>query len=195
MLKRLRGTPIVRHDVAWQMTYGKSAPYEVVSTSVLDAEAIARLRRFARFWDLVSNSGNFIESGPLLWKGLSPFEGFTPSPNGSMRGSNAAGASHSRNWRKGSLATWSKSAATILKRLPIRSGATTVAAAEPIARLSCEHSSSRSQDRAHRPSPPRSAARCGTSIQINCSAARRSALQSVSFFTNWLNGFSTSGRP
>lgn len=77
MLKRLRGTPIVRHDSAWQMTYGRSAPYEVVSTSVLEADMIARLRRFARFWDLVSNSGNFIESGPLLWEGLSPFEGFS----------------------------------------------------------------------------------------------------------------------
>jgi hypothetical protein len=26
-----------------------------------------RLRRFARYWDLVGNSGNFVESTPLIW--------------------------------------------------------------------------------------------------------------------------------
>ena len=26
-----------------------------------------RLRRFARYWDLVANSGNFVETTPLLW--------------------------------------------------------------------------------------------------------------------------------
>ena len=76
MLKRLRGTPIVRHDADWQMVYSPFAPYEVLSTRSIDAEAMAALRRFARFWDLVANSGNFAESGPLLWQGRSPFDGF-----------------------------------------------------------------------------------------------------------------------
>jgi hypothetical protein len=32
------------------------------------------MRRFARFWDLTANSGNFVESVPLLWsKDQSPF--------------------------------------------------------------------------------------------------------------------------
>jgi hypothetical protein len=26
-----------------------------------------RLRRFARYWDLVGNSGNFVETAPLIW--------------------------------------------------------------------------------------------------------------------------------
>jgi hypothetical protein len=35
------------------------------------------LRRFARHWDLVGNSGNFIETTPLLWSGgASPFAAF-----------------------------------------------------------------------------------------------------------------------
>ncbi len=76
MLKRLRGTPIVRHDAAWQMAYSPAAPYEVLSTRLIDAEATAALRRLARFWDLVANSGNFAESAPLLWDGGSPFDGF-----------------------------------------------------------------------------------------------------------------------
>jgi hypothetical protein len=76
MLKRLRGTPIVRHDAAWQMVYSPFAPYEILSTRLIDAEAMAALRRFARFWDLVANSGNFAESAALLWEGRSPFDGF-----------------------------------------------------------------------------------------------------------------------
>ena len=36
-----------------------------------------RMRRFARFWDLVANSGNFLESAPLIWAGsASPFKCF-----------------------------------------------------------------------------------------------------------------------
>jgi radical SAM superfamily enzyme YgiQ (UPF0313 family) len=76
MLKRLRGTPIVRHDAAWQMAYSPVAPYEILSTRLIDAEAMGALRRFARFWDLVANSGNFAESAPLLWHERSPFDGF-----------------------------------------------------------------------------------------------------------------------
>jgi radical SAM superfamily enzyme YgiQ (UPF0313 family) len=76
MLKRLRGTPIVRHDTAWQMVYNASAPYEIISTRLIDPESMASLRRFARFWDLVVNSGNFHESAPLLWEVRSPFAGF-----------------------------------------------------------------------------------------------------------------------
>ena len=32
MLKRLRGTPIVRHDAEWGMVYSPHAPYEVLQT-------------------------------------------------------------------------------------------------------------------------------------------------------------------
>ena len=50
--------------------------YEILSNRLLDADTIARLARFARFWDLVANSGNFVESAPLLWRDRSPFAGF-----------------------------------------------------------------------------------------------------------------------
>ena len=77
ILKRLRGTPIVRHDQTWQMVYGAHPPYEILRNSVLDFPAVQRLRRFARCWDLVGNSGNFIETTPLLWNGgESPFAAF-----------------------------------------------------------------------------------------------------------------------
>jgi hypothetical protein len=36
-----------------------------------------RLRRFARYWDLVGNSGNFVETTPLMWAAnASPFHAF-----------------------------------------------------------------------------------------------------------------------
>lgn len=73
ILKRLRGTPIIRHDSAEQMIYSPAAPYEVLSTRVLTAADLGRLRRFARVWDLLGNSGNFVETLPLLWRDESPF--------------------------------------------------------------------------------------------------------------------------
>ncbi len=76
MLKRLRGTPIIRHDVEWAMRYSPRAPYEILSNRLIDEPTMARLARFARFWDLVANSGNFLESTPNLWRVGSPFECF-----------------------------------------------------------------------------------------------------------------------
>jgi radical SAM superfamily enzyme YgiQ (UPF0313 family) len=74
ILKRLRGTPIVRHDKEWQMVYNANPPYEILQNKLLDFATMQRLRRFAKYWDLVGNSGNFLETTPLLWSdGASPF--------------------------------------------------------------------------------------------------------------------------
>jgi radical SAM superfamily enzyme YgiQ (UPF0313 family) len=66
ILKRLRGTPITRHDAQWQMAYSAHPPYEILSNRLLNFEQIHRLRRFARHWDMIGNSGNFIHSMPLI---------------------------------------------------------------------------------------------------------------------------------
>ncbi|MFO1477077.1 MAG: DUF4080 domain-containing protein [Verrucomicrobiota bacterium] len=77
ILKRLRGTPIVRHDAEWRMVYNPEPPYEILQNSLLDFRQVQRLRRFARYWDLVGNSGNFLETTPRLWQqGASPFQRF-----------------------------------------------------------------------------------------------------------------------
>jgi hypothetical protein len=76
MLKRLRGTPIVRHDQEWGMVYSPNPPYEILQTSSIDFPTMQRLRRFSRYWDLAGNSGNFLESAPLIWKDGSPFARF-----------------------------------------------------------------------------------------------------------------------
>ena len=76
ILKRLRGAPIARHDSEWQMVYNPYPPYEILQHRLLDFGAMQQLRRFARFWDLISNSGNFVETTPLVWSGTTPFTGF-----------------------------------------------------------------------------------------------------------------------
>lgn len=76
ILKRLRGTPIIRHDVEWQMVYSPDAPYEILSTKLIDFATMCRLRRFARYWDLLANSGRFINTMPLLLEVGSPFANF-----------------------------------------------------------------------------------------------------------------------
>jgi radical SAM superfamily enzyme YgiQ (UPF0313 family) len=77
ILKRLRGTPIVRHDTEWGMVYGEHPPYEILQTKLIDFASMQKMRRFARFWDLIGNSGNFISTIPLLWQdGKSPFAEF-----------------------------------------------------------------------------------------------------------------------
>ncbi len=78
ILKRLRGTPIVRHDEEWEMVYSSAPPYELLRNKSLSFAEMQKLRRFARHWDLLLNSGNFAESAPLLWgNALSPFQAFS----------------------------------------------------------------------------------------------------------------------
>jgi radical SAM superfamily enzyme YgiQ (UPF0313 family) len=84
LLKRLRGTPIVRHDAAWGMRYNPHPPYEVLQTQLIDFATMQRLRRFARYWDLVANSGNFLETTPRLWNERNAHAA-TPSPLGGER--------------------------------------------------------------------------------------------------------------
>ena len=77
ILKRLRGTPIVRHDAEFAMVYSPHPPYEILQNKLIGFEAMQRIRRFARFWDLIANSGNFAETTLLLWDGgASPFASF-----------------------------------------------------------------------------------------------------------------------
>ncbi len=66
MLKRLKGTPIARHDREWEMVYQEHAPFQVLSTRALSFAQTQLMDRFARFWDLYANSGNFYHTMRLL---------------------------------------------------------------------------------------------------------------------------------
>ncbi len=77
ILKRLRGTPIVRHDEEWGMRYNPLPPYDILENRLLSFADVQRLRRFARYWDLLANSGRFVTTLPFLWRGdRSPFWSF-----------------------------------------------------------------------------------------------------------------------
>lgn len=76
ILKRLRGTTLDRHEEEWGMVYSPDPPYEVLQTGSVDFANMQRMKRFARYWDLVANSGNFVRTAPLLWADGSPFEAF-----------------------------------------------------------------------------------------------------------------------
>jgi hypothetical protein len=68
ILKKLRGAPIVRHDIEWQMVYNTSPPYDILQTSTLSAMELQQIRRFARYWDIIVNNGRFPHSSPLIWQ-------------------------------------------------------------------------------------------------------------------------------
>ncbi len=75
ILKRLRGTPIIRHSDQCHMRYSPHAPYNILATDKLDFATMQRLSRFARFWDMVANSGRFKHTLPLIL-GDTPFNNF-----------------------------------------------------------------------------------------------------------------------
>lgn len=75
VLKRLRGSPIGRHSDAYRMRYNPTAPYNVLSTDRIDFPTMQRLNRFARYWEMIANSGRFPQTLPLLL-GERPFERF-----------------------------------------------------------------------------------------------------------------------
>jgi radical SAM superfamily enzyme YgiQ (UPF0313 family) len=75
ILKRLRGTPILRHDQEYAMLYSDSPPYEVLSTSAIPFAKMMEMKRFARFWEAVANRGRFPRILPILL-GETPFQRF-----------------------------------------------------------------------------------------------------------------------
>lgn len=75
ILKRLRGAPIDRHSAAFDLRFSPDPPYNILSTDRIDFPTMQRLSRFARYWDLIANSGRFARTLPLLL-GESPFARF-----------------------------------------------------------------------------------------------------------------------
>ena len=76
ILKKLSGTYIKRHDEAFAMVYSDIPPYDILKNSELSFNDIQIMKRFARFWDLTYNSGNFKKSLPLLWQDASVYKNF-----------------------------------------------------------------------------------------------------------------------
>jgi radical SAM superfamily enzyme YgiQ (UPF0313 family) len=59
ILKRLKGTPIIRHDREWEMVYDNRPPFQILQNKTMSAEVLSKFQKFSKYWDLISNSGNF----------------------------------------------------------------------------------------------------------------------------------------
>ena len=66
ILKRLRGTPIIRHTNEFHMVFDAHPPYTILATKDIDFATMQRLVRFARYWDLIANSGRFSHTLKLI---------------------------------------------------------------------------------------------------------------------------------
>ncbi|MGN7611265.1 DUF4080 domain-containing protein [Magnetococcales bacterium HHB-1] len=81
ILKRLRGTPIIRHDDTFQMIYNPEPPYDLLANRDLPFHQMQKLKRFARYWDLIGNSGRFNHTLDYLYHHSSPFHSFLSLSN------------------------------------------------------------------------------------------------------------------
>jgi hypothetical protein len=75
ILKRLRGAPLNRHTEEFDMRYNPLPPYSILSNRDVSFDDLQRVTRFARYWDMIGNSGRFSSSLPLLM-GENPFVRF-----------------------------------------------------------------------------------------------------------------------
>ena len=75
ILKRLKGTPIIRHTEHCDIRYNPLPPFNILSNDLIDFPTMQRLSRFARYWDMIINSGRFKHSKTLILADT-PFENF-----------------------------------------------------------------------------------------------------------------------
>lgn len=66
LLKRLKGTPIMRHDTEWRMLYQEDPPFQILRTRTMEFGTLQKISRFSKFWDLYANSGNFKATWALM---------------------------------------------------------------------------------------------------------------------------------
>jgi len=77
ILKHLSGTTMSRHDQEAGMIYSDIPPYDILQNDLITFAQIQQMKRFARFWDLVYNSGNFTNTTDLLFKNTTVYDGFS----------------------------------------------------------------------------------------------------------------------
>lgn len=59
ILKRLKGTPIVRHDRSFEVRWDPTPPFTLQSNKDWSSEQIQRIQQMAKYWDLIANRGRF----------------------------------------------------------------------------------------------------------------------------------------
>ena len=92
ILKGLPGTAILRHIHTHGMRYAPEPPYEIIETAALPAAEMARVKNFARFWEVIVNNNPFPDLLPRLLPPEQPaFQTF-------MRLADKLLANFGRNW-------------------------------------------------------------------------------------------------
>ena len=81
ILKRLKGSPIIRHTQEHQLVFNPNPPFSILSSDTIDYQSVQRVNRFARYWDLIGNSGRFKNTLGLLL-GENPFAEFATLTDG-----------------------------------------------------------------------------------------------------------------
>ena len=76
ILKKLSGTSLSRHDKKHGMIYSDKPPYDILQNTLISFKQIQKMKRFARFWDLTYNSGNFYHTINYLYEDGNVFGGF-----------------------------------------------------------------------------------------------------------------------
>lgn len=76
ILKRLKGSPIIRHTQEHALVFNPNPPYSIVSSDTIDYKAVQSVNRFARYWDLIGNSGRFSNTLGLIMADR-PYERFS----------------------------------------------------------------------------------------------------------------------
>jgi radical SAM superfamily enzyme YgiQ (UPF0313 family) len=75
ILKRLKGSPIIRHTESFDLRFNPLPPFDILSTDRISFVTMQRINRFARYWDMIGNSGRFKYSLPHILSDK-PFDDF-----------------------------------------------------------------------------------------------------------------------
>ena len=75
ILKRLKGSPIIRHTQAYDLRFNPLPPFNILSTDRVSFATMQRINRFARYWDMIGNSGRFKYALPHILSD-EPFDDF-----------------------------------------------------------------------------------------------------------------------
>lgn len=66
ILKRLKGSPIIRHTETFDLRFNPLPPFNILSTDRVDFATMQTVNRFARYWDMIANSGRFKHTLPHI---------------------------------------------------------------------------------------------------------------------------------
>lgn len=77
ILKKLSGTTINRHDLEYGMVYSDTPPYDILQNDLIPFCVMQHMKRFARFWDMVYNSGDFVNTIKYIYSNGDIYSGFS----------------------------------------------------------------------------------------------------------------------